>query len=85
MICRVALGGGGDFYPHEPQAEIAQHGRGDPADPQGQPRVGDQARLVEPFGGAGGCKERRLVHGPRGNKKERVPAGAHSQPILRSN
>ncbi len=47
-------GGGGDFYPHEPEAEIAQHRRRDPADPKGLPRVLDQARLVERFAGAGG-------------------------------
>ena len=49
---------GGDLHPDEPEAEIAQHGLGDAADPLGEAVVGDDARFVETLGTAGasgGC------------------------------
>ena len=45
--------GGGDFHPNQPEAEIAQDRRGDPADAQACAGVLDETRLVQPLDGRG--------------------------------
>ena len=60
--------------------ETAQRRLDNAADALSEAAVGNQTRLGQPLGeGYRGQRIRCFVHEPSGNKKERVPAGAHSQ------
>ena len=77
----------GNLDPDKPVAQIPQNRRRDAADALARARIFDQARFIQPLDGLGGGSMRGFDHAtcgqrrPGGNKKERVPAGAHSQLI----
>ena len=66
--------------PDKPVAQVPQDRRRDATDALAGPRISDKARFVEPFDGRSGSWKRGFDHTTlASNKKERVPAGAHSQ------
>ena len=73
-------GGGGELHPHQPIADARSGRRDDLGDAPRLPVLDDEPRLVETLGRGLERRDMGCHHAAgRANKKERVPAGAHSQ------